>query len=218
MKVLAASRFVEAVMSRAPASLGLRRTTSTHEFYRYPARFAPEIARAAIGAFTEPGDVVLDPFVGGGTTLVESRLSGRVGIGSDVNQLATFVARIKCTPYRESVLRSVASWATQVRPKVSLHRKAATLDEWIEDGYLRNIDGPELWRLRKLIALLRQEAEGLDSPQAHEFVRCALLRTAQWALDMRSTLPSIPQFRNAFEKSLDGMIAAARAFSKAVRR
>lgn len=70
MDFRAASQLVEAVMSRAPASLGPRRTTSTHEFYRYPARFTPEVARAAIDAFTEPGELVLDPFVGGGTTLV----------------------------------------------------------------------------------------------------------------------------------------------------
>jgi hypothetical protein len=204
-------------MSRAPASLGHHRTRSTHEFYRYPARFAPEVARAAISAFTESGEVVLDPFVGGGTTLVESRLAGRVGIGSDVNELATFVARIKSTPYRESVLSSVASWATQVQPNVNLQRVAAPPDGWIEDGYLRNVDGPEFWRLRKFIALLRQETDVLESQQAQEFVRCAVLRTAQWALDMRSTIPSIPEFRSAFAKTLDDMVAVARVFSKAVR-
>ena len=48
----------------------------THNFYKYPARFSPEFARAAIEAFTEPGDLVLDPYVGGGTTLVEARALG----------------------------------------------------------------------------------------------------------------------------------------------
>ena len=38
----------------------------THSFYRYPARFSPEFARKAIEAFTQPGDTVLDPFMGGG--------------------------------------------------------------------------------------------------------------------------------------------------------
>lgn len=39
----------------------------THNFYRYPARFSPALVRAAIRAFTKPGDLILDPFVGGGT-------------------------------------------------------------------------------------------------------------------------------------------------------
>jgi hypothetical protein len=32
----------------------------THGFYKYPARFSPAFAGAAIKAFTEPGDLVLD--------------------------------------------------------------------------------------------------------------------------------------------------------------
>jgi DNA modification methylase len=33
----------------------------THGFYKYPARFSPVFAGAAIKAFTQPGDLVLDP-------------------------------------------------------------------------------------------------------------------------------------------------------------
>jgi DNA modification methylase len=45
----------------------------THNFYRYPARFSPVFARAVIEVFTRPGDTVFDPFMGGGTSLVEAR-------------------------------------------------------------------------------------------------------------------------------------------------
>jgi DNA methylase len=44
----------------------------THGFYKYPARFSPSFVRAAIQTFTQPGDLVLDNHVGGGTTLVEA--------------------------------------------------------------------------------------------------------------------------------------------------
>lgn len=49
-----------------------RVTGAPHDFYRYPARFSPVFAREAIEAFTLPGETVLDPFCGGGTTLVEA--------------------------------------------------------------------------------------------------------------------------------------------------
>jgi len=49
----------------------------THGFYKYPARFSPSFARAAIEIFTQPGDLVLDNHVGGGTTLVEALALGR---------------------------------------------------------------------------------------------------------------------------------------------
>jgi len=76
---------LNAVLSKLP-SQGL-----THTFYRYPARFSPEFARTAIQTFTQPGDVVLDPFMGSGTTLVEALVSGRHAIGSDINRLAYFI-------------------------------------------------------------------------------------------------------------------------------
>ena len=60
------ARLIEAARDASPIA-GL-----THNFYRYPARFSPKLVRAAIEAFTAPGDLVLDPFVGGGTTLVEA--------------------------------------------------------------------------------------------------------------------------------------------------
>src|SRR2546423_1379245 len=87
-------RLREAALSRAPVSLGPRRTASPHEYYRYPARFSPELAAAAIGAFSEPGDLVGDYFLGGGTTVVEARFAGRLGVGSDINSLSTFVSKV----------------------------------------------------------------------------------------------------------------------------
>jgi hypothetical protein len=213
----AARQLVDAALSRAPASLGPRRTTSTHEFYRYPARFRPEIASALISAFTQPGGLVIDPFVGGGTTLVESRLASRVAVGNDVNQLATFVARVKSTPYPNPTLNAITTWADAVSQHINLQMVEGPDDQWVSDGYLRNVDGPALWRLRKFISLARSAADTLTTEAAREFVRCAILRTAQWALDMREALPSVPDFRDALHGNLLGMVDAARSYSRATR-
>src|SRR4051812_40922043 len=67
----------------------------THSVYRYPARFSPVFARAAIETFTQPGDTVLDPFMGGSTSLVEALALGRNAVGTDLNQLAVFLTRVK---------------------------------------------------------------------------------------------------------------------------
>ena len=50
----------KAAADRSPVS-GL-----THCFYRYPARFSPLFVASAIEAFSQPGDTVLDPDMGGG--------------------------------------------------------------------------------------------------------------------------------------------------------
>ena len=70
----------------------------THNFYHYPARFSPEFARAVIARFSRPGDIVLDPFMGGGTAIVEGLALGRRMIGVDINTLARFLAEVRTAP------------------------------------------------------------------------------------------------------------------------
>jgi DNA modification methylase len=50
----------------------------------HPARMAPDLAAALIRDYTQPGDLVLDPLVGIGTTLVEAVHLGRHALGMDL--------------------------------------------------------------------------------------------------------------------------------------
>lgn len=52
---------------------------------KYRGNFAPQIARNTILRYSNEGDIVLDPMVGGGTTLIECKLLNRRGIGIDIN-------------------------------------------------------------------------------------------------------------------------------------
>ena len=114
------SRFANAVTNADPIS-GL-----THNFYRYPARFSPEFAKQAVLAFSEPGDLVLDPFMGGGTTLVEALVAGRNVVGIDLSPLATFVSEVKTTPLGEKSLEKTLTWAEYVAKEAISHKKATS--------------------------------------------------------------------------------------------
>ena len=57
----------------------------------YRGNWAPQMARALILSYTEPGDTVLDPMVGSGTTCVEAKLLGRNCIGVDINYNAVIL-------------------------------------------------------------------------------------------------------------------------------
>jgi hypothetical protein len=119
----------------------------THGFYKYPARFSPTFVRAAIETFTKPGELVLDPHVGGGTTLVEARALGREGIGVDISPLAEFVARVKSTVYSEAELETLSRWASCVPYKIDIHRPSTEFADYAELGYYKHLDHPS--RLRK---------------------------------------------------------------------
>jgi len=70
----------------------------THGYHRYPAKFIPQIVSRLLGKYTKEGDLIVDPFVGCGTTLVESKVMGRPSVGVDINPVAVLITKAKITP------------------------------------------------------------------------------------------------------------------------
>lgn len=150
---------------------------ATHNFYHYPARFSPEIASAVIDAFSEPGDVVVDPFMGGGTSIIEGLLAGRRVIGTDINALAHFVADVRTTPLSAQDRLAIERWAAEAsdslggpEPEVLDRPRIANLPRAVETF----VAGAQQLSDRRLMQRRQQR-----------FARCALLRLGQWALDCR---------------------------------
>ena len=74
-----------------------RASHSLHEV-SYRACFKPQLPRFFIDRFTTPGDVVYDPFMGRGTTVLEAALAGRTPAGCDINPLSAMLAQPRLSP------------------------------------------------------------------------------------------------------------------------
>jgi len=59
----------------------------------YRGNFAPQIARNLILHYSQEGELILDPMVGSGTTLIEAKLLNRNAIGYDINQKAVDITK-----------------------------------------------------------------------------------------------------------------------------
>jgi len=70
----------------------------THGYHRYPAKFIPQIVSRLVEKYTQKGDLIVDPFGGCGTTLVESKVMGRPSVGVDINPVAVLITKAKITP------------------------------------------------------------------------------------------------------------------------
>jgi len=72
----------------------------THCIHTYPAMMIPQIARRLISLYGKDAKIVLDPFMGSGTSLVESSLVPHITEvhGFDLNPLAVLIAKVKTTP------------------------------------------------------------------------------------------------------------------------
>jgi DNA methylase len=204
------ARLIDAARDASPIA-GL-----THNFYRYPARFSPKLVRAAIDVFTDPGDLVLDPFVGGGTTLVEAMVSGRRAIGTDISSLATFVSEVKTTMYSEDELSRLTRWAEGIAEGINICLPVARDDHYEDAGYTKHLDSAANWRLKKAIEQVMATARQLKPQRLEAFARCVLLRTSQWALNGRKKLPTIGDFRAMLVTDATAMIAGARELRQAV--
>lgn len=188
----------------------------THNFYRYPARFSPEFARTVISLFSKPGDLVFDPFVGGGTSLVEARALGRRAYGADINSLATFVSKTKVNLLTNSDYATINQWSQNIPTMLSLRNSITEDDFW--DDYLKNVKTRDTQYIRKSIHLALNNVSSLSSKKQEDFVRCIVLRTAQWALDARTTIPNASDFRKKLMQHSEEMLTSAIAFSKEVKK
>ncbi|CAM9177461.1 unnamed protein product, partial [Hapterophycus canaliculatus] len=86
----------------------------THAFHAYPAGMQPATARHLLTTIL-PGKSVLDPFVGGGTVIVEAMRAGRFGMGSDISPLALFVSRGRTWTASDSELKALRKASRCIR-------------------------------------------------------------------------------------------------------
>jgi hypothetical protein len=184
-------------------------TGLTHNFYRYPARFSPKLVRSIIEQFTEPGDLVADPFMGGGTTLVESLVLGREALGFDISALAVFVSEVKTAIYTDREFAAIERWRGQVEQSINMRGQSVPSLLYEATGYYKNINTKNRWRHRKAIEQALFAANSIRYPKGRALARCIILRTAQWALDGRKNLPSISEFRDMLGVYADELIDGA---------
>lgn len=188
----------------------------THNFYRYPARFSPAFARRAIDLFSRPCDVVLDPYMGGGTTIVEAIASGRKAVGIDLNPLAVFVAKVKTTPLQGCEKKSLAKWALELVPSFKYSLTGCRPDALLRDPRTRNLNLSKGRFVKKVLGMALGSLGDLQTQNAENFARCAILKTGQWALDGRRCHPSLAEFRKRLQQNVMEMLSHMEDFEKAI--
>lgn len=111
-------------------------------YHWYPARYVPQVPGVLIGYLSSPGDHVLDPFCGSGTTLVEARRLGRSAVGIDINPVATLTAKSKLIDPRG---KEWDCYITKLKQTVDANIAVARRDpDWLE-SVVPNLDEQRDW-------------------------------------------------------------------------
>ena len=86
--------------------------TPVYRMHKYFARRPWNVFSDLLSHYSSEGDIVLDPFCGGGVTVVEALKLRRKAVGVDVNPIATYVTSMECAPTDLSEFRSLFTQLT----------------------------------------------------------------------------------------------------------
>jgi len=142
------------------------RSAGAHGLHPYPAKFIPHIPRMVLGELSRPGDLVVDPMCGSGTTLVEAAVAGRCAIGADINPIATLISKAKTTILSDHAQKHLDELADLI--EASPTRPAVVLPEFYNRRHWYDDD------VSLAISYSLKLINDLDEPDARTFARCAL--------------------------------------------
>ena len=209
------------------ADLGFHGTNgrfATHGWHPFPAKFPPQLPQFFIEGLSEPGQTVLDPMSGSGTTLVEAQRLGRRAIGCDIDPLARMIAAAKLSP-----VGSLDALETGRAVLERARREHRTARDGLKGDLRERFDGKthdflDYWfpkdRQLELVALLRQ-IEATEGRSMRRFLKVVFSSTiiaksggVSLARDLAHTRPhrvldkTTPSAFVAFEKRLKANAAA----------
>ena len=80
----------------------------THGMFKYPCKFIPEIPRWGIKKYlNKKNGIVFDPFSGSGTTLLEANIHGIEAYGTEIDDIAKLIIKVKTTAMNQSQINEL---------------------------------------------------------------------------------------------------------------
>jgi len=134
----------------------------THWIYPYKGKFHPQMIRALLNIIkVEPGDTILDPFIGSGTAAVEAQLLGINCIGTDISPLCMLQSKVKTESVSvlNGIIKVKESIASQTQPSL-LNPKSGALDQAID--LIGNEEIRNFYKIAELVAISDSARRGRD--------------------------------------------------------
>ena len=176
--------------------------TPVYNWFYYKEGFARELVLKCIGMFgLKPGQRVLDPFCGSGTTLLACKELGIDSVGFDVLPTSVFASRVKTGTYRPEQLKETITWLFQER------FKPVRMD--FPDRFKRFFSRP----LRDDIAFFKDRLNQLEPGPVRDFILLGFINSvmkSSWVWKDGGVLKvrkhPVAPFRKFFQRMLKRMV------------
>ena len=127
----------------------------THGMFKYPCKFIPEIPRWGIKKYmNKKNGIVFDPFSGSGTTLLEANVHGITAYGTEIDDIAKLIIKVKTTAMNEEQISKLDSEYSNVIESISNESVKA---------FLPSIENLEHWFSKVTITELGRMKTYIDS-------------------------------------------------------
>lgn len=136
-------------------------TASTHGFHKYPGKFILQIPEWAIKSYLRgENKIVLDPFVGSGTTVVEGISNGYNSYGIDIDPLSCLISKVKSTPIDQTIFSNISHWIMDnvENAKPLFNPKTDNLNHWFTNEAIIKLS-----KLRTLIDDIPNKFSSIDN-------------------------------------------------------
>lgn len=192
----------------------------THNYHPYSSKYIPQIPKNLMQIFSKKKDLILDNFVGSGTTLVECSLLSRNGIGVDINPLACLISKVKTTILNEKDLLAERNRQLEkIKNIIHLSRKEVNIGSLPNSNIIRWFQ-PQI--IRELL-IIKNSIDGIKEQNIRDFFQVAfssIIRTVSNAASGFGNLmisKNPPKKDNVLKKyisKLDGMIDEMAQFNR----
>ena len=159
---------------------------SNHGFHTYPAMMIPQITKRLIEMYGKNAKVLLDPFMGSGTALLEATLHDnfKKAYGIDINPLALLISKVKTTPIEPKFLaeeyKKLMTKCLEDKKNINFKQKT------IKKPNFSNID---FWFKPQVItdlAILKNNIESIEDKDIRNFFLVAFSETVRDASNTRN--------------------------------
>jgi DNA modification methylase len=178
------------------------RTKHVHRLHPYLGKFIPQLVEIFLRKYFSPGQTVLDPFCGSGTTLVQANELGINSIGYDVSAFNVLLTRTKTAKYDLVKVRKEVMDIFNKTRDIS-QPKSQQLCIWEESSptwLLKETDDPYLqqWfapQARRELLVYRQliESEGYEYQSLLKIILSRSARSARLTTHFDLDFPRNPQ-------------------------
>lgn len=191
--------------------IGIKHTQYlTHFFHHWAAKFIPQIPQNIMRKYGMPGDVVLDPFAGCGTTLVEAKLYGCPSYGIDINPMAIKICEAKVQKINKQTLDDFILWLDLFNHKYTEYVEKGQLDLFEEEKLPENPtlfpDSNKWFRddVARCIKVILQRINNLDI-NTKNFIEIGMSDLLKGMSNARSdrTVPCLPKTSRYYDKKHD---------------